>query len=128
MSDYIKEIFFHIKGTPTVEEAETGTYGNYIKATLHYDLGGYNLFTYKSYPRGYYLGVNKIGYGQNKYSGNVLHWESFRMSKNSGANYCIIPCNRKSKKKEAEAVAYFDENIMKVIARMFPDDVLDPLE
>lgn len=33
---------------------------NYIKIHFHYDLGGYNYFTHKEKPRGYYLTVYPV--------------------------------------------------------------------
>ena len=61
---------------------------NKIKIELYYHLGGYNLFTYKEEPRGYYLSVTPVWRGNNCETITAF----------SGIKQCIKQVARKSEK------------------------------
>jgi hypothetical protein len=63
---------------------------NFIKIAFYYDLGGYNCFTHREKPRGYYLTVYPVERG-----GNMESFTAF-----TGVSQCIEECTRKSAKSE----------------------------
>lgn len=69
----------------------------HLKIEVYYSLGGYNLFTYKQEPRGYYVSVSPVT--RSERNGCVM--ESFTAF--SGIKQCIKPVARRSKKAEADA-------------------------
>ena len=71
---------------------------NFLKVELYYSLGGFNYFTYKEEPRGYYLSATPIE--RSETCGCVM--ESFTAF--SGIKQCVLECSRQSKKREAEAL------------------------
>lgn len=72
---------------------------NFIKIYFHYDLGGYNYFTHRTKPRGYYLTVLPVERG-----GRLEGFTAF-----SGISELLQECSRKSKKAEAQALAKLPE-------------------
>lgn len=76
---------------------ENATGSTHVKIEVYYNLGGYNVFTYKSEERGYYLSVCPV----KRESRNGVNLESFTAF--SGTKMCILPVTRKSKKAEANA-------------------------
>lgn len=76
---------------------ENGKRVNNLRVELYYSLGGYNYFTYREEPRGYYLSVSPVDYS-NK---NGIITEMYGAF--SGIKECIKTVTRKSKKAEAEA-------------------------
>lgn len=114
----IKTIYYHIKGEPKAEDVGIGsTHENYIKAEVYYSEGGYSFFTYKNTPRAYFMSVHKIGRGKNEHGA----WESVGVFSNGGAKMLLEEVKRQSKKKEAEAVSFFDMNIDDYVAKVFPE-------
>lgn len=111
---YIREELYHLTNTPDVIEAsEYGSRGwhytgeNYIKATLSYEKGNDGLTTR---PRGYYIGLNPVTYWKDKEFGHNMM--SFKLTSNLPAKRILIStCNRKTKKNEAEAIAFYEEQI-----------------
>jgi len=67
---------------------------NELVVEVYYSLGGTNLFTYKTDPRGYYLSVSPFKRGET----------SMMYVLGSGAKILILPCNRRSNKREALAI------------------------
>lgn len=114
----IKTIFYHIEGTKKVDEIGLGSSEqNYVKAEVYYDEGGYSYFTYKNTPRAYFMSAVKIGRGRD----SAGTWESHTMFGSDGRKLLIEEVNRQSKKREADALAYFEANIDDFVAKVFPD-------
>ena len=114
----IKEIYYHIDGTPTKEEAKIiSNKENYIKATVYYSEGGFSYFTYKQTPRAYFLSAQPVTLAK---AGEAGTMESLAMF-NSNAFKIMIgePVNRQSKKKESEALKYFENNIDRILAENY---------
>jgi hypothetical protein len=81
----------------------------HLKAEIYYALGGTNVFTYRNEPRGYYLSVSPVERAER----NGYTMESFTAF--SGKKWIVLPVQRKSQKKMAEAVEYFENNINRYI-------------
>jgi hypothetical protein len=71
---------------------------NKLSISVYYDIGGYNLGTHKEKPRGYYISVTPV----ERWERNGLISESITAF--TGYYDLLKPCNRKSKKAEAEAL------------------------
>ena len=103
---YIKEKYFHIKGTPKEDEVFSTVTNNYVNAVLGYDKG-----------KGYYWRISRSGkytLRSNEYGDSVMC--CFRLSDPSPSLYeLLVPCGRRSKAKEREAVELFDNNIVSAI-------------
>lgn len=71
---------------------------NRLRVRVYYDLGGYNVFTYKEKPRGYYISVSPVE--RNTERGYITETYS------AFTGYCelLFTCTRKSKKAEAAAL------------------------
>lgn len=114
----IKTIFYHIDGTKSAEDTGLGSSEtNYVKAEVYYSEGGYSYFTYKNTPRAYFMSVNKIGRGKDA----AGTWESYGLLSGEGANLLIEEVSRQSKKREENALAYFDEHVDEFVAKVYPD-------
>lgn len=74
-------------------------HNNHLKISLYYDLGGYNMFTHKEKPRGYYISVTPVERSER----NGVNLES--VTAFTGYYEILKTCNRKSKKAEAAAQA-----------------------
>lgn len=107
---YIKEKYFHIKGTPDKTTTDNGVKRNYIYTTLEYIKGiGY---TWSIRPTGRYTWKDE------KYGDTVMNVISYGLlSKNNPEIWreCLIPCGRRSKLKEREAVELFDNNVVSAV-------------
>ena len=114
----IKEIYYHIDGTPTKEEAKIiSNKENYIKATVYYSEGGFSYFTYKQTPRAYFLSAQPVTLAK---AGEAGTMESLAMFNNNAFKIMIgEPVNRQSKKKESEALKYFENNIDRILAENY---------
>jgi hypothetical protein len=114
----IKEIYYHIDGTPTKEDAKIiSDKENYIKATVYYSEGGFSYFTYKQTPRAYFLSAQPVTLAK---AGEAGTMESLTMFNNNAFKIMIgEPVNRQSKKKEAEALNYFENNIDRILAENY---------
>ena len=122
---YIKEIYYHIKGTPKAEDAGMGTVrDNYVKADCYYDKGGYSYFTYKQTPRAYFISAHKIGRGKS----SCGYYESYQLFSDDGGKMLVREVARQTKKGEAEALAFFEENIGRLLERLYPDLELEVLD
>jgi hypothetical protein len=73
-------------------------HNNNLKVKIYYDLGGFNMFTHKEKPRGYYISVTPV-----KMEGrDGVTLESITAF--TGYYELLEPCARKSKKAEAAAL------------------------
>ena len=77
----------------------------FLKCELYYSLGGYNYFTYKQEPRGYYLSVAPV-----EKSGIMESYVAF-----SGIKKLMVEVKRKSKKKESEAVEMIEKSLPELV-------------
>lgn len=114
----LKTKYYHIKGTPDINEIGLGSAEqNYIKAECYYDEGGYSMFTYKQVPRAYYMSVYKLGRGKDRCG----IWESHALFGGDGCKLKLKEVKRQSRKAAEEALAYFDEQIDDFVSKAFPD-------
>lgn len=95
MKDGIKK-FYKVKNNPNV---------THLKAEVYYNLGGTNVFTYKNEARGYYMSISPVK--REDRGGYVM--ESYTAF--TGLKQLVVPVQRKSQKKLAEAVEYFETHI-----------------
>ena len=84
---------------------------NFLKCELYYSLGGINVFTNREEQRGYYVSVYPV-----EKSRGFESYVAF-----TGAKMLVKPCNRKSSKAEAEALAKYEETKKNIIAQKFSD-------
>lgn len=87
----------------------------FLKAEIYYSLGGYNHFTSKMENRGYYISVLPV-----EKAGRLESYTSF-----TGLKQNILQCERKSKKRLEEAVAYFEKYIDEFISLHFSEFDVD---
>jgi hypothetical protein len=94
------------------EYVKTTKRNTFIKVELLYNLGGYNIYTGESDPRGYYISaypverVDKYSYALENYTAGTI------------IKKCIVPVNRKSKKQESIALELFDikkQNLIEIV-------------
>lgn len=112
----IAERYYHIVGKPKAEELGLGsTEENYIRADVYYDEGGYGYLSGKISKRGYSISAHTIGRGKDAHG----YWESTNIFGCKGAKQFLFDVKRQSKKKESEAVAYFNENIDEFVRKTF---------
>ena len=81
---------------------------NYIRITFDYDVGGYNYFTHRPKPRGYYLILCPV-----EKRGNMESFTAF-----TGVSQCIHECKRKSaaaEKAAAEKMPEYEKMMIKYI-------------
>lgn len=76
---------------------------NYLRVDLDYSKGGYNYFTYKNEPRGYYIHVSPV----NRENKGDYFMESYTAF--SGIKDCILEVTRASKKAENQAAEIFEQ-------------------
>lgn len=93
MESRIKVVYYPVKGS------EKGQSKRYVRCSLDYDLGGHNCFTGKTCERGYLACILPV-----TISDGI---ETFALF--SGGKKLLVPCKRRSAKKEAEARKLFDE-------------------
>lgn len=86
-----------------IELKENNTRNNFLKIETSYNLGGYNCFTHKSEPRGYYLSVSPVKVE----TINGVKFESYTAF--SGVKICLLEVSRKSKKAEEAAEKIAEE-------------------
>lgn len=87
------EKYIPVKATKTGGHKTT-----HIKIRLYYTLGGYNYFTYKREPRGYYLTVSPVEREEIRPGCWMEGFIAF-----SGYKHLVKEVTRQSKKAEAEA-------------------------
>lgn len=113
----IEKKYYHIVGTNKAEDVGIGsTEENYIKADVYYDEGGYGFLSGAHTKRGYNISAYTVGRGKDNYG----YWESTNVFGCKGAKEFLFEVNRQSKKKEAEALEYFNEHIEEFIRKAFP--------
>lgn len=103
---YIKQIYFHIKGTPKEDEVFETVTNNYVNAALGYDKGN-----------GYYWRISRSGrytIHTNEYGDYVMN--SFQLCDPAPSLYeLLVPCKRAGKAREREAIELFDSNVVSAI-------------
>lgn len=110
--------YYHINGMPKADEVGIGYSDiNYIKAEVYYDEGGYSYFTCRRTTRGYYMSAVEVGRG-----GNFI---SHTLFNDRGRKQMISEVSRQSKKREAEALAYFEENIDDFVKQIYANLDID---
>ena len=90
-----------------IELKNTNRNATHLKIELYYSLGGYNVFTHKTEPRGYYLSVSPVSRSVTTYGATMESYTAF-----SGIKQCIKEVSRKSEKaaRSAEEIAVNYEN------------------
>ncbi len=76
---------------------------NYLRVDFDYSKGGYNYFTGKAEPRGYYIHVSPV----NRENKGDYFMESYTAF--SGIKDCILEVTRASKKAENQAAEIFEQ-------------------
>lgn len=76
---------------------------NFLKIELDYSKGGYNYFSYKNEPRGYYIHVSPV-IREDKGGFFLETYTAF-----SGIKDCILEVTRASKKAENQAAEIFEQ-------------------
>ena len=120
----IETRYYHIKGTPTLDEAGFGMASeNYIEACVYYTKGGYSYFSYQNTPRGYFMSVYPIGRGRD----TCGIWESHSIGTAlcKGCKRMISEVARKSKAKETEAIKVFTADIEDMLRQVYPEYELE---
>ena len=116
--------------TRTYKAAGNGdaSYVNRVEVEVYYAKGGINYFTYKNEPRGYYFSISGHKLVDH---GNGLLSREFIIGKGAqGQKWCILPCERQSKKRYEEAKAQIDELIDRFLGRWLEENdiILESLE
>ena len=91
----------------------------HLKAEIYYALGGHNVFTYKNESRGYYISVSPVE-RSDKYGYMMESYTAF-----TGLKQCVLEVQRKSAKKLAEAIEYFDAHVDEFITNYFSEFEVD---
>ena len=97
---HIKDLYFHIKGTPKQDEVFETVTDNYVRASLVHDKG-----------KGYYLSIGRMGkfMFHDDYTGKDVPMQSFSMGDKAPSRYeCLVPCGRASKARGREAIEMFN--------------------
>lgn len=112
-SNYIQTRYYK------VIENNSNTKATHLKAEIYYSLGGMNYFSSKVESRGYYISVSPVERTQRDY-GTMESYTAF-----TGLKQCVIPVERKSKKKAEEAVKYFEEHVEEFMKNHFGEFKVD---
>lgn len=113
----IKTCYFHIKGKPDNTTRDQNVTDNYIMADLDYVKG-----------RGYAWSIRPIGQytaGNDKYGYYLMNRLTVYVLKDNKEIYkeILVPCSRRSKTKEREAIELFDSNVVSAIIHRLGYDV-----
>lgn len=81
----------------------------HIECSVGYELGGCNYWCGGVDPRGYYAYVTPVEIGD---------WCVLSML-GAGGKWLLVPCARRSPKREAEAVAKFDAEVRDYVAHLY---------
>lgn len=82
----------------------------HLRCKIRYDKGGQNVWDSRTTKRGYYISINPIKIERG--------FESYVAY--SGYSMLVKEVKRASKKAEAEADRYFDENVKRLCREWFP--------
>lgn len=111
---YFRNVDYHIKGTPTAEQAMTERQDNYVNAVLGYSKG-----------KGYYWRISRMGkftVSDEKYGDYILC--SYRLCDPSPSIYeFLVSCNRAGKARQREAEELFDSNVVSAIIHRLGYDI-----
>ena len=114
----VKTEYFHVKGTPLNTTTDMNVKKNYIMANLDYTKGkGY---TWSIRPIGQYT-IKDDKFGDAVM--NVISFGLFSESPDEIYKECLVPCQRRGKAKEKEAIEYFDSNILSAITNRLGYDI-----
>lgn len=106
---YIRENYFHIKGTPKENEIFHTCTNNYVSAVLGYDKG-----------RGYYWRISRSGkytFRGDGFDDTVMC--AFSLGDRSPSLYeILVPCNRAGKSRERKAIELFESNVIDAITQL----------
>lgn len=113
----IKTMYFHIKGKPLNTINDQNVTDNYIMADLDYVKG-----------RGYAWSIRPIGQytaGDDKYGYYLMNRLTVYILKDNEEIYkeIIVPCSRRGKAKEREAIELFNCNVYSAIKHRLKYDV-----
>ena len=112
-SNYIQTRYYR------VIKNNSNTKATHLKAEIYYSLGGMNYFSSKVESRGYYISVSPVEREVKQY-GTMERYTAF-----TGLKQCVIPTERKSKKKAEEALRYFEEHIEEFMKNYFGEYEVD---
>ena len=104
------------------------SYVNRVEVSVFYYKGGHNWFYGGYEDRGYYFSID--GYGLEDH-GNGLFSRELHIGKGAqGHKWCILPCERQSKKRYESAKAQIDELTDKLLGRWLEENdiVLESME
>ena len=104
---HIKDVYFHIKGTPKQNEVFKTVTDNYVSASLIYVKG-----------KGYYWLIYRCGRYtlHNDCTGEDVKMDNYTIGGSSQSMCeCLLPCNRAGKTREREAIKIFDSNVFTTI-------------
>lgn len=88
---------------------------NAIRVSVYYNLGGYNMFTYKPEKRGYYLSITPCNLTR-KSGYNTIETSAF-----SGFKMLIKELKRDSNKAYEEAIKFAEKNMRTLFKTWFPN-------
>ncbi len=85
----------------------------HIECSVGYELGGRSCWTGQNNARGYYAYVKPVSVSSRDGYTSV----SFELF--AGGKWLLVPCARRSSKREAEAVAKFDAEVRDYVAHLY---------
>lgn len=103
MSVKLKVVYYPIK------DSEKDQSKRYVKCSLGYDLGGYNNLTGETCERGYVACIAPVAIRD-----GIETYVLF-----SGCKNLLVPCKRRSAKKEAEARKLFEEKHKELVLLLY---------
>lgn len=104
------------------------SYINRVDVGIFYNKGGMNYFYSKPEERGYYFHIR--AYRLIDHGNGLFSEEHHLLGGAQGVKYCILPCERQSKKRYESAKAQIDELIDKLLGRWLEENdiILESLE
>lgn len=94
------------------EYIPTNKENHFLKCELYYSLGGMNYFTGRPEQRGYYVSVSPVERRTTDYGVTSESYTAF-----TGFKACVVTCERKSKKAEAQALALYEAQKAEMLKR-----------
>ena len=111
---YIREKYYHIKGTPRENEVFSTCTNNYVVAVLGYDKG-----------KGYYWRISREGrYTLRSEGFDDVVMRAFSMGDRAPSLYeTLVPCGRAGKARQRQAEELFDCNVVSTIKNRLGYDI-----